>query len=316
MAALEIAGLTKDYYHGFWRKRPKRVVDNLSLKIEEGETFGLLGPNGAGKTTTLRLLLRLTYPTQGAARIFGRPFEDVSIHHRIGYMPEAPYFYDYLTAREFLDYCGQLHGLGSSERKTRVGELLERVGLTVAAEVALRHYSRGMLQRVGVAQAIINNPDLVFFDEPMLGLDPVGRREVRDIILDLRAQGKTICFSTHVLPDVESLCDRVAILNHGQLHGLGTLDEILKIKTAQIEVLVGNLSPELTAALESIAGDLRRSGDKLNLQLPEEQLPPLLDAVRVHHGRLLSLQPVRPSLEDYFFEEFGTEKVPDLLKKN
>jgi len=315
MAVVEITELTKDYLRGFWRKRPHRVLDHLNLSIEEGEIFGLLGPNGAGKTTTLKLLLRLIYPTAGTARLFGRPLGDIDAHRRLGYLPEAPYFYDYLTAREFLDYCGQLFGYDKVERRRRVGDLLERVGLVEAADVALRHYSRGMLQRVAIAQALINDPDLVFLDEPMLGLDPVGRREVRNIILDLKARGKTLCFSTHILADVESLCDRVAILNRGKLHGLGTLDEILPLKAQGSEVLVGEASPALLEALRPLADTVHTAGDKLNLLVADAKLYPVIDCVRQNGGRLLAVNPVRVSLEDYFFQEFGTEKVPDLLDK-
>jgi ABC-2 type transport system ATP-binding protein len=315
VTAIETTDLTKDYYHGFWRKRPRRALDHLTLSVEQGETFALLGPNGAGKTTTLRILLRLTYPTSGTAKILGQPLGDVAVHAKIGYLPEAPYFYDYLTAREFLQYCGQLYGQESPERRKRTNALLERVGLKEAADVALRHYSRGMLQRLGVAQVLINDPELVFLDEPMLGLDPVGRREVRDIILELRARGKTICFSTHVLPDVEALCDRVAILNNGRLHGLGELDEILKLETAGNEVLVGQPSAALAGALQPLAQEILKAGDKLSVRVGEEQLHAVIDCVRQHGGRLLAVHPVRSSLEDYFFEEFGTKKIPDLLDK-
>jgi ABC-2 type transport system ATP-binding protein len=315
MAIVEITELTKDYLRGFWRKRPHRVLDHLTLSVEEGEIFGLLGPNGAGKTTTLKLLLRLIYPTAGTACLFGRPLGDIDTHRRLGYLPEAPYFYDYLTAREFLDYCGQLFAYHKLERRRRVGRLLEQVGLVEAADVALRHYSRGMLQRVGIAQALINDPDLVFLDEPMLGLDPVGRREVRDIILGLKADGKTLCFSTHILADVESLCDRVAILNRGRLHGLGTLDEILKLESTASEVLVGQPSPALLAALGALADAVHTAGDKLNLLVSDSNLYSVIDCVRQHRGRLLGVNPVRVSLEDYFFQQFGTEKIPDLLDK-
>jgi len=315
MAIVEITELTKDYLRGFWRKRPHRVLDHLNLSIEEGEIFGLLGPNGAGKTTTLKLLLRLIYPTAGTAHLFGRPLGDINTHRRLGYLPEAPYFYDYLTAREFLDYCGQLFGYDKQERRRRVGDLLEQVGLVEAADVALRHYSRGMLQRVGIAQALINDPDLVFLDEPMLGLDPVGRREVHNIIVDLKARGKTLCFCTHILADVESLCDRVAILNRGRLHGLGTLDEILKLGSPASEVLVGQPSPALLEALRALADGVHTAGDKLNLLVSDANLYSVIDCVRQHGGRLLAVNPVRVSLEDYFFQEFGTEKVPDLLDK-
>lgn len=315
MVALEITGLTKDYLRGFWRKRPHRALDGLSLTVEEGEVFGLLGPNGAGKTTTLKLLLRLIYPTAGRARLLGRPFDDIEVHRGIGYLPEAPYFYDYLTAREFLDYAGQLFGYHKPERARRVGALLERMGLADAADFALRHFSRGMLQRVGVAQALINDPALIFLDEPMLGLDPVGRREVRDLIVELRARGKTICFCTHVLADVEALCDRVAILNRGRLHGLGTLDQILPLEVKANEVLVGQASPALAEALRRLSDGVRTVGDKLTLRVPEERLFAVIDCVRQHQGRLLSVNPLRSSLEDYFFEEFGTDKVPEITER-
>jgi ABC-2 type transport system ATP-binding protein len=315
MPALEILELTKDYLRGFWRKRPHRALDHLSLTVEEGEIFGLLGPNGAGKTTTLKILLRLVYPTSGTARLLGKPLEDIETHRRIGYLPEAPYFYDYLTAREFLDYCGQLFGLDPALRRQRVSSLLERVGLAEAADSALRYYSRGMLQRVGIAQALINDPELVFLDEPMLGLDPVGRREVRDIILELRGRGKTVCFSTHVLSDVESLCDRMAILNRGKLHGLGTLDQILKLAAKASELLVGQPSPALVEALRAFGDTLRLAGDRLTLAVPDSQLYAVIDLVRQHGGQLLAVNPVRASLEDYFFETFGTAKVPELALK-
>ncbi len=315
MPALEIIDLSKDYLVGFWRKRPKRALDHLSLVVEEGEIFGLLGPNGAGKTTTLKLLMRLVYPTSGSAKLLGRPLDDVDVHRRIGFLPEAPYFYDYLTAREFLDYCAQLFGLSLDERRRRVGELLERVGLKEAADAALRHFSRGMLQRVGIAQALINDPALIFLDDPMLGLDPVGRREVRDLILELGRQGKTVVFSTHILPDVEALCDRVAILNRGRLHGLGHLDTLLQMKAKAHEVLVGEPSDALAAALQKIASAVHRAGDKLNATVSPEQLFPVLDCVKQNGGRLLAVTPVQSSLEDYFFDTFGTEKVSELEEK-
>lgn len=315
MVAIEIVNLTKDYPRGFWRKSYRRALDHLNLTVEAGEVFGLLGPNGAGKSTTLKLLMRLIYPTAGTARLLGQPFENVETHRRIGFLPESPYFYDYLSAREFLDYCGQLFGQSRSERRRRVGELLERVGLVEAADVALRNFSRGMLQRVGIAQAIINDPDLVFLDEPMLGLDAVGRREVRDLILELHAAGKTICFSTHVLTDVEALCDRVAILNRGRLHGLGGLDDILKMEVQASEVVVAQPSPGLVEELRRLTDGVRIAGDKLNLTVPDDKLYAVIECIRQKQGRLVAVNPVRPSLEDYFFQEFGTEKVPDLIKR-
>jgi ABC-2 type transport system ATP-binding protein len=315
MPAIEILGLSKDYTVGFWRKRPRRALDALTLTVQEGEIFGLLGPNGAGKTTTLKLLMRLIYPTGGTARLLGRPLDDVEVRRRIGYLPEAPYFYDYLSAREFLDYCGQLCGLAKPERAPRVSRLLEQVGLAEAADVSLRHYSRGMLQRAGIAQALINDPELVFLDEPMLGLDPVGRREVRDLIFELRRRGKTVCFSTHILADVEALCDRVAILNRGKLHGLGTLDEILKLETKASEVLVSPATPALRAALEKFTDGLHVAGDKLVVTVPPDRVFAVAECVRQNGGALLAVTPVRASLEDYFFEAFGTEKVLEVTDK-
>ena len=306
--AIEIAGLTKDYLQGFWKKRPHRALDGLSLEVAEGEIFGLLGPNGAGKTTTLKLLMRLIYPTAGGATLLGQPMGNVGVHARIGFLPEAPYFYDYLTAREFLDYCGRLFGQSKADRAVRVETLLERVGLTPVAGRALRHFSRGMLQRVGIAQALINDPDLVFLDEPMLGLDPVGRHEVRRIILDLRERGKTVCFSTHILSDVESLCDRVAVLNEGKLHGLGRLDELLELKTSSLEVLVSAVSPEFLDSLGAEIQGHHTAGDKVAIEVAPDRLYALMERLEAQQAAVLSVTPVRASLEDYFFEAFGTQK--------
>ena len=313
MAAIEIQGLTKDYRAGFWKKRSIRALDSLSLEVEAGEVFGLLGPNGAGKTTTLKLLMRMIFPTSGTARLLGAPIEDTDVHRGVGYLPEAPYFYDYLTAREFLEYCGQLFGQSRAERRGRVGALLEQVGIAASADNALRHFSRGMLQRVGIAQALINDPELVFLDEPMLGLDPVGRHEVRRIIEGLREAGKTVCFSTHILSDVESLCDRVAILNQGRLHGLGQLDEILKLETPMQEVLLGGSTAGLRPAVEALgaAVTVRGTGSRLTVLVPPERLHDVLGLAQKGGAQVVSVSPQRISLEDYFFETFGTSKQQD-----
>lgn len=316
MPAVEISELTKDYPYGFWRRGFCRALDHLNLSVEAGEVFGLLGPNGAGKTTTLKLLLRLIYPTAGTARILGRPIDDIEVHRQVGYLPEAPYFYDYLTAREFLAYCAQLFGLSRDACRRRVGELMERVGLRGAENVALRKYSRGMLQRVGLAQALLNDPEVVFLDEPVLGLDPVGRREVRDLILELRACGKTVFLATHILPDVEMVCDRVAILNQGRLHGLGTLEEILKLAVEATEVLIARPSAPLLEELGRQADQIHTAGDKVTVRLSEEKaLDAVLDAVRRHQARLVAVTPIRSSLEDYFFQQFGTARAPDLQNR-
>jgi len=316
MSAVEIIELTKDYPYGFWRRRFRRALDHLNLSVEAGEVFGLLGPNGAGKTTTLKLLLRLIYPTAGTARILGYSIDDIEVHRRVGYLPEAPYFYDYLTAWEFLEYCGQLAGLSRMLCRQRVGELIDRLSLRGVEHVGLRKYSRGMLQRVGLAQALLNDPEVVFLDEPVLGLDPVGRREVRDLILELRARGKTVFLATHILPDVEMLCDRVAILNQGRLHGLGTLGEILKLAVEGIEVQLGRVSAPLLEELARQADHVHTAGDKVTVRLRAEgALDAVLDAVRRHGARLEAVTPIRRSLEDYFFEQFGSERVPDLQER-
>src|SRR5687767_2024497 len=226
-AIIAIENLTKDYEVGFWRKRKVRALDRLSLTVNEGEIFGFLGANGAGKTTTLKLLMRLIFPTGGSARILGHDIADISMHNEIGYLPENPYFYDYLTAREFLDYCAEIFGYPAAERRKRSADLLARVRLDEKRwDTQLRKFSKGMLQRVGLAQSLINDPEIVFLDEPMSGLDPVGRREVRDLIASLREDGKTVFMCSHILSDIEVLCDRVAILKRGRLAQVGSLDEL------------------------------------------------------------------------------------------
>src|SRR5918999_683261 len=227
MAVVEITNLTKDYEVGFWRKRKVRALDGLSLSIDGGQIFGFLGANGAGKTTTLKLLMRVIFPTTGGARILDHDIQDVRMHERIGYLPENPYFYDYLTAREFLDYCAEIFGYPAAERKKRAGDLLARVRLDEKRwNTQLRKFSKGMLQRVGLAQSLVNDPEIVFLDEPMSGLDPIGRREVRDLIASLRAAGKTVFMCSHILSDIEVLCDRIAILKRGRLSVVGYLDEL------------------------------------------------------------------------------------------
>ena len=260
MFALETHNLTKDYPVGFWRKRPKRVLEGLSIQVECGEVFGLLGPNGAGKSTTLKILLRLIFPTSGTARILGKELDDISAHNRIGFLPENPYFYDNLTAEEFLNYAGELFSLPTATRKRRTEKLLEQVGLHDSRRVQVRKFSKGMVQRLGIAQALINDPELVFLDEPMSGLDPLGRREVRDLILGLKAEGKTVFFSTHILSDAEALCERVAILNKGRLQGCGELEEMLAVGVAATEIIIESPHQELLDTLKPYAGHVVRTG--------------------------------------------------------
>jgi ABC-2 type transport system ATP-binding protein len=304
--AIEILGLTKDYPTGFWRKRMRRSLDNLTLRVEEGEAFGFLGPNGAGKTTTLKLLMGLIFPTAGTARVRGRSIDDVRMHREIGFLPEQPYFYDYLTARELLDYFARIFGYGRDERRERVGRFLERVGLSAAADVQLRKFSKGMLQRVGIAQAILHDPRVIFLDEPMSGLDPVGRREVRDTILELKRQGRTVFFSTHILTDAEMLCDRVAVLVAGKLQGVGAPGEIIGMEGHAMEILFEAADGTLPRGLAERAV---QAGGRFRVEVPESDLYPALEELRRCSARILSVTPLHPTLEDYFFRLVGREKA-------
>jgi len=306
-AAIEIDGLTKDYAVGFWRKRMRRSLDNLSLKVEEGEVFGFLGPNGAGKTTTLKLLMGLIFPTAGTARILGRSIDDVEMHREIGYLPEQPYFYDHLTARELLDYYARFAAYNRAKRDERVARFLELVGLTPAANVQLRKFSKGMLQRAGIAQAILHDPKVVFLDEPMSGLDPVGRREVRDIILDLKRQGRTVFFSTHILSDAEMLCDRVAVLVEGKLQGVGAPEEIVSVDVKGMEILFE--AGEGRTLPARITEHATKIGARYRIEVPEADVYAALDQLRIANAKILSVTPVRPTLEDYFLRLVGREKA-------
>ena len=311
MTVVEINNLTKDYEVGFWRKRKVRALDGLSLTVEGGEIFGFLGANGAGKTTTLKLLMRLIFPTSGSARILGHDIHDIAMHERIGYLPENPYFYDYLTAREFLDYCAQLFGYDVAGRRKRAAELLARVKLDEKRwDTQLRKFSKGMLQRVGLAQSIINDPEIVFLDEPMSGLDPIGRREVRDLIAGLRQEGKTVFMCSHILSDIEILCDRVAILKSGRLANVGRLDDLRRQATqdSMVEVIVSGTT------LESLKGELPNgqfslspTAGGLRIQIPDEScVDALLMGLRKTGGTLVSVQPVRQSLEELFVDTDGS----------
>jgi ABC-2 type transport system ATP-binding protein len=284
--------------------KTKRVLHPLDLEVEEGETFGLIGPNGAGKTTTLKLLMGLVFPTGGEARILGRPIGDPEVKRRIGYLPEQPYFYDYLTGRELLNYFGQLFGLSRQERDARSRELLEIVGICEAADVPLRKYSKGMTQRLGIAQALVNRPRLVFLDEPMSGLDPLGRRDMAHLIRHLRDSGVTVFFCSHILSDVEQLCDRVAILNRGKLIEAGRLSAIIDVSVRAVEVVVEGLSPELQDRIAGAFRDLRQQGPRSHISFPdvptfEKALPVLLTG----GAHLVSMNPVKETLEDHFLRE-------------
>jgi ABC-2 type transport system ATP-binding protein len=308
--AVEIQNLTKDYEVGFLRKRKVRALDSLTLSVERGEIFGFLGANGAGKTTTLKLLMRLMYPTAGGARILGRDIADTSMHAGIGYLPEHPYFYDYLTARELLEYCAELFGYGRAERKRRAADLLARVHLEEKSwDKQLRKFSKGMLQRVGLAHALVNDPSVVFLDEPMSGLDPIGRREVRDLIASLRATGTTVFLCSHILSDIEVLCDRAGILRHGRLAHVGRLEELRGAggERAMEIVVSGADAASLESSLASIAGARVTStpgGARVEVA-SEAEVDEALRGVRAAGARLVSVQPVGNALEELFVSEEG-----------
>jgi len=301
MAAIEILGLEKTYKVGFWHKRPKRALHPLHLTVEDGEIFGFLGPNGAGKTTTLKILMGLVFPTAGRARILGRDWTDPEVKAQIGFLPEQPYFYDHLTAHELLDYYGQLSGVPAKQRKPRVEEVLTRVGLTDIKGLQLRRFSKGMLQRVGIAQAILHNPRLVFLDEPMSGLDPLGRREVRDLIEQLKQEGKTVFFSTHILSDAEALCDRVAIIHKGELRGVGAVEELTANVQGKVEVIWQGTA--IPASLKALAAECHVTGDTVRAVIAENQQDAAIDALRRERIRLIAITPLRTSLEAYFVEK-------------
>ena len=302
--ALQLSGVSKSYRVGHIRRRLWPALVDLSLDVPRGEIFGCLGPNGSGKTTTLKLLVGLLAPDAGTVRVLGSRPDHSPTRGRIGYLPENPYFYDYLSPREYLDYAGRLFGIGRAERRHRTNQLLDRVGLADWASKPLRRFSKGMVQRLGLAQALINDPELLVLDEPMSGLDPLGRHMVRELMLDLKRQGKTIVLCTHVLPDAEALCDRVAVLREGRLLAVGLLEDILRMDIDHLEVLVSGVSAT-DLAEESLAA-MRELGGRLSFRVREGGLGSVVQRVEQCGGRVLSVQPVRQSLEEYFVSEIGS----------
>jgi ABC-2 type transport system ATP-binding protein len=297
--------LTRDFLTGFWKPTPRRALDALSFEVPQGEVFGLLGPNGAGKTTTLKLLMDLLRPTSGRAEIFGRPVRDPDARQRVGFVPEQPYYYDHLTADELVQYFAGLSGLSAADRASKAAAALSRTGVQDEdRRRPLRQFSKGMLQRVGLAQALVHDPELVVLDEPMSGLDPIGRRDVREIILKLRDEGRTVLFSSHILSDAEQLCSRVAILARGKAVALGKLTEL----TAQVrrgsEVTVSNLSKEAAARITARVARVTEIADgRYAFELAADERPePMIAALADAGATLVSVSPVRASLEDIFLE--------------
>jgi len=277
------------------------AVKNLNLEVHRGEIFGFLGPNGAGKTTTIKVLLGIIYPTEGEAYVLGQPAGDPKNHYKISYLPENPYFYDYMTGREILTFYAKLFGIAEPERSKRVNELLDRVGLSRAADQTLRTYSKGMLQRIGLAQCLINDPELLILDEPTAGLDPIAHIDIRDMILDLRNQGKTLFISSHQLSDVERVCDRVAILNKGVMVQLGRIEELLA--GGHVEVIADKVPDNAVEPIRQLGGKVSLHDGRLIVEQPDNgTVDRVIDIVRAAGGHIISVKPYRRTLEDLFVE--------------
>jgi ABC-2 type transport system ATP-binding protein len=303
--ALAVDNLSKSYSIGLFRRTRRVGVAGLSFAVERGEVFGYLGPNGSGKTTTLKILVGLLRPDAGRIAILGHSHDSPAWRYRTGFLPEHPYFYDYLTPLEYLDFVGRLFGMSAIERRERAEALLERLGLARARHVAVRRFSKGMVQRLGLAQALLNDPDLVFLDEPMSGLDPLGRHLVRDLILSLKRAGKTVFFSTHILSDAESLCDRVALLRAGRLLSVGRLDQILSMEIAHFEVLATGITGPAADRIGSETRRIERLAERVRIEVEESGLHDVLREVDGAGGRILSVQPIRQSLEKLFLKEMA-----------
>jgi len=305
---ITIEGLTKSYRSGFWGKR-KRALEELNLDVEKGETFGYLGPNGAGKTTTLKILLGLIQPDSGHATILNQSITSVKVRSRVGFLPEQPYFYDYLTGRELLEFYGNFFGLSRSERRRRIADLLAMVSLTGSENLALRKYSKGMLQRIGIAQALINDPEIIFLDEPLSGLDPIGRKEVKDIVLTLKGKGKTIFFCSHILPDVEMICDRIGILDKGRLIAVGNLDDLLHVEAKGIDIEFTGVSDQGMERIRRMAEKSLEQNHRVQVTLDgDDKVMDVVRTVDESGGRVLSVIPHRMSLEEIFVNKLGLRK--------
>jgi ABC-2 type transport system ATP-binding protein len=298
--AIDIHGLTKK----FLQRGEVVAVDHLTLEVQEGEIFGFLGPNGAGKTTTIKMLLGLIFPTSGSASVLGRPAGDTEMKRQISYLPESPYFYDHLTGGELLDFYGRLFKLPKDVRQRRVDELMELVGLKNDKMKQLKQYSKGMLQRIGIAQALVNDPKLLIFDEPTSGLDPVAHIEIRNLIVSLKDQGKTVFLSSHQLSDVELVCDRVAILNYGRLVRTGRVIEL--VEGGRTQIVAEGVSPQGVEKIRAMVPDLAQQNGVITCYREDvDEVNRLVDIVRAEGGRLVSVVPQRRRLEDIFVETIG-----------
>ena len=300
--AIKTENLSKHYRTGFLTKKII-ALDNLNLEVEAGQIFGFLGPNGAGKTTTIKIIVGLTKPNQGQVWVLGQPPTDIKTKERVGFLPEAPYFYDHLNAEEFLNFCIALHHKLQNNKEV-VKTTLKLVGLEKTKKVQLRHFSRGMLQRIGIAQTLITDPELIILDEPMGGLDPIGRKEIRDVLINLKKQGKTIFFSTHILSDVELLCDQVGILLNGKLVTVGSLNKIMSESIETIEITIKGLNSDALARLQRNSIKTYLIEDKVVFSVSnEEEAQFLIEKAQSFNGKLVSLIPRRKTLEDHFIRE-------------
>jgi len=328
MIVIETKKLTKVYTHDFIDVENGRLrfnlmrktvaLQDLDLQVKQGEIFGLLGPNGAGKSTTIKILMGILFPSSGSARILGKPLGNKAVKAQIGFLPENPSFYAYLKGEEFLDYYGQLYGMPKAARRKRIDELFALVGLPAhAPNLKLKGYSKGMIQRIGLAQSLLNDPQLVVLDEPQSGLDPMGRKEIRDIILSLREQGKTVFFSSHILSDAEMICDRVAIVNRGRLVAEGDMGKLLGTKVKNYEVVMRGLNPELLANVKGKAQKVLESEEGVLVILNQESDADALIREGINSGaRLISLTPRRETLEEYFIREVSRKpEEPTASKK-
>jgi ABC-2 type transport system ATP-binding protein len=306
---VRIEGIVKDFRPGLGLRR-RRVLHGISFDVREGEIFGFVGPNGAGKTTTLKILMGLIRATSGAASILGHDVGETAFRRQVGFLPENPYFYDYLTGREILRFYARLSGVPRAQLGARVDTLLDWVGLSEAAGARLRTYSKGMLQRIGIAQALVHDPSVVFLDEPMSGLDPIGRKEVRDLILRLRADGKTVFMNTHILSDVEMLCDRVAIIVRGRIQFEGATHAFRAGGEPEVDLVLASLPPEAAAGLEEdFQARLRGMGERIELRVAEKLVNPVLRAAIAAGAEVVSVTPHRMSLESIFLSAVEQDRV-------
>ncbi len=310
-AIVRVKGLVKDFRPGLGRRKT-RVLHGIDFEVREGEIFGFIGPNGAGKTTTLKVLMGLIHATAGEAEVLGHPVRDTAYRAHIGYAPESPYFYDFLTGREILDFYARLTAVPNASRAARVAEVLEQVGLTHAADTRLRTYSKGMLQRVGIAQAVVHDPSVVFLDEPMSGLDPVGRKEIRDLIVALNQAGKTIMMNTHILSDVEMICDRVAIIVEGRIAYQGAIDGFDEAGDKIFDVTLASLAPDFVEeAATRFGAEPTGRGDRVTFSVAEKHVGELVESALRRGGQVLEVLGRRADLETLFLSAVNDRPESD-----